>query len=110
MKTIEKDIELTRKNSYGFNFSIKDLNEEVTSVYLSCKEVPEDTRYVFQKSLNNGIKKLDDGSFYVKIEPNDTKDIDFTKFYYDLQVTIGEDVYTPLKGRIYIKWNVTEEV
>ena len=110
MRTIEKDIELTRKNSFGFNFSIKNLTEDLTSCFLSCKETPEDETYIFQKSLGNGIKKLDSGGYYVKIEPNDTKDMDFTKYYYDLQITIGQDVYTPLKGRMYIRWNVTEEV
>jgi hypothetical protein len=110
MKTKIYDIVLTRGNSFGFNFSIEDLTEELTSCYFSCKVVPEDEKYIFQKSLGDGIKKLDDGGYYVKIEPEDTKGIDLIKYYYDLQFTVGEDVYTPLKGRLDVRWNVTEEV
>jgi hypothetical protein len=110
MKTRIYDIELTRGTSFGFNFEIENLEEELTACYFSCKVVPEDESYVFQKSLGDGIKKLDDGGYYIKIDPEDTKDIDLIKYYYDLQIVIGEDVYTPLKGRLDIRWNVTRGV
>lgn len=109
MKTIEHDIVLTRGTSFGFNFAIKNLTEDLTSCYFSCKVVPDDTEYVFQKTLGNGITKIDNENYYVKIEPEDTCDIDLMKYYYDLKFTIGEDVYTPLKGRLGVRWNVTKE-
>lgn len=110
MKTNIYDIELTRGTSFGFNFRVDGLEEDLTSCYFSCKVVPEDDDYVFQKSLGNGIKKLEDGGYYVKIEPEDTENIDLIKYYYDLKFAVGEDVYTPLKGRLDIRWNVTKEV
>lgn len=111
MVTTEKKIKLTRGDSFGFNFEVADSNDEEVSldaVHFSCKESPTDANYIFQKTLNNGITKLSEG-YYVKIEPADTEELEYKDYYYDLQVTIGDDVYTFLKGKLEIKWDVTKE-
>ena len=112
MQTIIKNIVITRGDSYGFNFEITDENDqevELDAAYFSCKENPDDESCVFQKSIGHGITKLNDGGYYVKIEPDDTKDLNLFKFYYDLQIEIDDDVHTPLKGRLNITWDVTKE-
>lgn len=111
MVTTEKDIKLTRGDSFGFNFEVADSNdEEVTldAVHFSCKEKPTDTTYIFQKTIGNGITKLSEG-YYVKIDPADTENLEYKAYYYDLEVTIGDDVFTFLKGKLDIKWDVTKE-
>ena len=112
MVTTERDIKLTRGDTFGFNFAIKDKtgNEpELDAVYFSVKAKPDDTSYVFQKTLNDGITALSGGGYYVKIEPSDTEDLTGERYYYDLQVNIDDDVFTPLKGRLELKWDVTRE-
>ena len=112
MITTIKNIEITRGDSYGFNFEIADENDqevELDAAYFSCKENPDDESYIFQKTIDHGITKLNDGGYYVKIEPADTKDLNQFKYYYDLQIEIDDDVYTPLKGKLDIKWDVTKE-
>lgn len=112
MQTIIKNIVITRGNSYGFNFEITDEDDqevELDAAYFSCKENPDDESYVFQESIGHGITKLNDGGYYVKIKPDDTKDLNLFKFYYDLEIRIDDDVYTPLKGRLNITWDVTKE-
>lgn len=112
MVTTEKDIKVTRGDTFGFNFDIKDgegLEPTLDAVYFSVKETPEDDDYTFQKTLTNGITRLTGGGYYVRIDPSDTQDLDKDKYYYDLQVNIDDDVYTPLKGKLDIRWDITRE-
>lgn len=112
MVTTERVIKLTRGDTRGFNFTIKDKEGDeptLDAVYFSVKENPDASEYVFQKTLGDGITPLSGGGYYVKIEPDDTKDLAKTKYFYDLEVNIGDDVYTPLKGQLEIKWDVTRE-
>lgn len=112
MVTTEKTIKMTRGDTKGFNFAVKDKSgtiQALDAVYFSVKENPDDDTYVFQKSLGDGVTQLSDGGYYVKIAPADTADLDKSKYYYDLEITIGDDVYTPRKGYLEIKWDVTRE-
>lgn len=111
MKTTEKNITITRGDSFGFNFEVADDKGVATTLdacFFSCKRGFDDDRYVFQKSLGDGITALQDGGYYVKISPADTQSLARTSYLYDLQVQIGDDIYTPLKGRLNIEWDVTE--
>lgn len=112
MITTIKNIEITRGDSFGFNFKVADDQDAAVALdacYFSVKQNPDDSEYVFQKNLSSGITQLSDGQYYVKIEPDDTEDLEQFGYYYDLQCTIDDDVYTFLKGRLNIKWDVTKE-
>lgn len=112
MITTEKDIKLTRGDSFGFNFSVTNANDEavtLNSCYFSVKESPTDNEYIFQKRLNGGITQLENGEYYVKIEPADTRELPEAQYYYDLECGINNDVFTFLKGKLDIKWDVTKE-
>ena len=111
MITKVKDIIITRGDSKGFNFRVRDRQGQATTLdgaTFSVKENLDESVYVFQKTLSIGISHLDNGDYYVKIEPEDTAGLTPRKYYYDLQIEIGDDVYTPLKGRFDVRWDVTE--
>lgn len=112
MVTTEKNIKLTRGDSYGFNFLIEDTEDqavELDACFFSVKENPDDDDYIFQKDLSRGIQRLSDGQYYVKVNPADTENLQQRCYYYDLECTIGENVFTFLKGKLDIKWDVTKE-
>lgn len=112
MVTTEKNIGMTRGDSFGFNFKVENAGGEAVvldACYFSVKENPDDENYIFQKSIDQGITQLSDGEYYVKIEPEDTADLEQFGYYYDLQCEIGNDVFTFLKGKLDIKWDVTKE-
>lgn len=111
MITKVKDIIITRGDSKGFNFRVRNRQGQATTLdgaTFSVKENLDDSVYVFQKTLSLGISHLNNGDYYVKIEPEDTEGLTFRKYYYDLQIEIGDDIYTPLKGRFDVRWDVTE--
>ena len=102
MLTKVKDIIITRGDSKGFNFRVRNRQGQATTLdgaTFSVKENLDDSVYVFQKTLSLGISQLQNGDYYVKIEPEDTEGLTPLKYYYDLQIEIGDDIYTPLKGR-----------
>lgn len=112
MITTEKDIKMTRGDSFGFNFKVADgegTTVTLDACHFSVKKNPDDENYIFQKNLDRGIRRLDDGEYYVKIEPEDTANLEQFGYYYDLQCKIGNDVFTFLKGKLDIKWDVTKE-
>lgn len=109
---MKKDIELIRGDTLSFNFI---LNETLNNAYFTCKRTTkkDDTDYLFQKSLGNGIslvEESEEGKVYaVRIAPEDTHDIDKGKYFYDLQIEINQDVFTPLIGKFKIMDDVTRE-
>ena len=83
------------------------LTDDLDDAYFSCKENPSDSDYVFQKSLSAGITKSTTGVYLVRVAPADTADLEAGTYYYDFEITIGDDVYTPLKGKLILEEDIT---
>ena len=82
MITKVKDIIITRGDSKGFNFRVRDAQGAATALdaaHFSVKEKLDDSDYVLQKTLGAGITQLDSGDYYVKIEPADTEGLELQK-------------------------------
>lgn len=110
---MNKDISTIRGTTYSFNFIV---DEEIDKAYFSCKRTmdKDDTDYLFQKTLNNGISLVDhteEGYVYVvRVAPEDTNELDAGKYFYDLKIKINGDVIPPLIGKFKIINDVTREV
>ena len=109
---MKKDIVIIRGNTFSFNFII---DEQIQNAYFTAKRTTnkDDTDYIFQKTLDNGISLVDnteEGYVYaVRVAPEDTNNIDKGTYYYDLQIDINGDVFTPLIGKYKITDDVTRE-
>lgn len=106
---MKKNFEMVKGDTLAFVFEIEDFTEDLASCYFSCKKNSEDVAYVFQKSLENGITKLDTGKYKVRVAPEDTKTLQIGKYYYDLQIGVGEDIYTILRGQLFLDEEITGE-
>lgn len=110
---MKKNLSVIRGNTFAFNFIV---DEEVEEAYFSGKiDLNKDnTDYLFQKTLENGIELVEhtkEGYMYiVKVAPEDTNNLDEGTYFYDLQIKINGDIYTPLIGEYRIKDDVTREV
>lgn len=108
---INKLIEMTRGDTLAFDVTISEIEDvTVESLYFSVKKKASDTDYVFQKSIGNGITKIEELKYRVRIAPEDTYNLPAGKYRYDLQLKLGSDIYTPLMGSLIIDWDVTEEI
>ena len=109
---MNKNLAMVRGDTlaFGFEYEFDDKSkEDLDTCYLSCKLNPDDEEYIFQKSIGSGISKVDDNKYRVRVAPADTEDIDIGKYYYDLQISLNNDVFTILKGVLIVEREITRE-
>ena len=116
-KMEDQYITMTKGDTLSFNVELYDVDGELydidlTSAYFTCKKTmsEEDSIPVFQKTLGDGISKLDTGLYVVRVAPDDTKELEAGQYYYDLRLVVDQDVYTPMKGILEIDRTATKEV
>ena len=107
--TETKDIIITKGDTLSFALEFEGLDQELTNVYFSCKEETSSKVYIFQKSLQNGVTKINNSTYRVRVAPDDTKNIENGSYFYDLQISINGDVFTILKGKFIVEYEITEE-
>lgn len=104
------NLEMTRGDTKAFAIDISGLSDQdLDTAYLSCRASADDDNYVFQKSLNDGITKIEAGKYRARIAPADTKNLDTGTYYYDLEIGVNDDIFTVLKGKLQITYDVTRE-
>lgn len=80
------------------------------NVVFSVKENIYSNKVLIEKSLEDGTIAYDEKTnyHYFKINPEDTQDFSFDKeYYYDIEITVNEDVRTICKGILRVTWDVT---
>lgn len=102
---------MVRGDTFRFSVEIEGLTEDLTSAYFSCKKNKDDTEYIFQKSIGDGIEKTTDTStsktYEVVVAPEDTEEVEDGKYFYDLQIEVDGEIYTPLLAILTIEKDVT---
>lgn len=105
------NITATRGDTISFNFQIEldGVVQELSNLVFSVKASTDDTNYLFQRFLGNGITQSEeDNTIYtVNIEPRFTEDLDIGRYYYDLQATVNTSVVTVCKGILNLTFDVT---
>ena len=96
--------------SFGIEYDFDDEStQDLDTCYFSCKLHPEDDEYIFQKSIGDGISKVDNNQYRVRVAPEDTSNIEIGKYYYDLQIGLNNDIFTIVKGVLIIEREITRE-
>lgn len=114
MKIIMEDqyISMIKGDTLSFGIELMDehgetFTQELETAYFTCKSNKTDEAFLFQKTLGNGITKVDDGIYTVRVAPSDTKDAEAGKYYYDLQIGANGDIFTVLHGVLELEQDVT---
>lgn len=99
-------IYLTRGDTAYLNIALEDACGEAldgtAAITLSCKKNVKDEDYAFQCFCNYPEQ--------MKILPEQTKELEYGKYFYDIQVTMDNgDIFTIVSGPIYIKEEITNE-
>lgn len=103
-----RNLSLIRGDTLAFTITINGLTEDLTAAYFTVKTDYNATEPSIQKTLEDGITSLSVlGSYAVRVAPEDTASLNTGTYVYDLQITIGDDVYTPLIGSFIIGPDVT---
>ena len=108
-KMENKNITMVRGDTLSFNVEVTDANGdliEVDSAYFTCKKLATDDVNVFKKALGSGISMLDN-CYVVRVAPEDTRNVSAGQYFYDMQIGVGEDIFTILKGVLEIEQDVS---
>lgn len=104
----DQNITMIKGDTLSFGIEIDGLDgQDLESAFFTCRRVPTSGINVFQKALEDGIEKIDDGKYVVRVAPEDTENVTAGQYYYDCQIGLNGDVYTILLGLLNILQDVT---
>ncbi len=107
---VTQELSMVRGDTFAFDIVLSDLDgTSISSIFFTAKKKATDATPIFQKSLEDGISLLEEGRYRVRVAPMDTDGVAAGKYVYDLQVGIGNDVYTILIGTLQIIQDVTTD-
>ena len=104
---METNISMIRGDTMSFGLEIEGLDQDLTTAYFTVKSSLSSENIVFQKSLGDGITKVETGKYIIRVAPDDTVDLTAGKYYYDFEVSVNRDVFTLLIGVLTIEHDVT---
>lgn len=85
------------------------LDQDLDSCYFTVRKDYDNTENVFQKSLGDGIEKVSQGVYRVRIAPEDTSELEVGVYYYDCEIGINDDIFTILRGSFNLVWDITRQ-
>lgn len=95
-------------DQFSFTVTFTNLQEDLTSFAMGVKKEYTDTTFLIEKSLGHGITKIDTGKYRIDFTPAETQALEPDYYVYDLRMTLGTMVYTPLYGYLMIQETVFE--
>lgn len=105
---METNISMVKGDTFSFGLELEGLEQDLDTAYLTVKESYDDDMPLFQKSLGDGIEKVELGEYTVRIAPEDTQNVEARRYFYDLQIGVNSDVFTIIRGILWVKNSVTE--
>ena len=111
---IRRDITMIQNDTLSFAFQVQGLKGQTPdNIVFTCKETIETNEVLFSVDLSNNISLRDydeDQDIYtyvVRIPPALTEKIALGRYFYDLQLTVNYDIFTLLKGRLTIEYQIS---
>lgn len=105
MKPVSNKIEFVRGDTYFISRYLEDkdgnvliIDPETDEMIFTMKKDVESAE-IIKKTLAD-IQVFSDGKYMITIEPEDTQELDFGKYGYDIEVTIGVEEETPLRRTV----------
>ena len=95
-------------DQFSFTVTFTNLQEDLTSFAMGVKKDYTDSSFLIEKSLGNGITKIATGKYKIDFTPAETQSLNPDYYVYDLRMTLGSMVYTPLYGYLMIQETVFE--
>lgn len=93
-------------DQFSFTVTFKNLQEDLSTFTMGIKRDYKDETMLITKSLGGGITKITTGKYRIDFTPAETNSLTPDFYVYDLRLTIGNMVYTPLYGNLIIEETV----
>lgn len=107
----DKYIRMIRGDTLSFGLQVCDeegapFGQDLERADFACKSNRSDSRFLFKKSLSNGVSKVGPGAYTVRVAPSDTAMAKPGKYFYDFEIGCNGDVFTVMRGVIEIMQDV----
>lgn len=100
---ISQNFTVVRGDTLQFRLNFIDSESEPDGLYLTVKDKSSDTTVILQKTLNDGIVKVEDEiSYDFTITHTDTKDLKLNNYIYQILALYGSDYETLVEGKLVI--------
>lgn len=108
----DKYIRMTRGDTLSFSVRVCDeegapFGQDLERACFTCKSNRSDSRFLFKKSLSDGVSKVGRGAYTVRVAPGDTAGAKPGKYFYDFEIGCNGDVFTVMRGVLEIMQDVT---
>lgn len=104
-------ITMPRGDVRPVNFTLQGLNGcviDFDEIYFTVKLAATRSDFVLQKRLTTGdIELMEDGSYQLIIEPEDTNHLKYGKYIVDIEVVSGDDLKQTFIGELALLDEVT---
>lgn len=105
---MRQSLQMVRGDTFSFDLELSDVNiEDITTISFTVKGRLADNEPIIEKTIMDGITYIDNNTYRVRVEPEDTALIEPGTYVYDIEVIIGKDVYTVLRGTMLILSDVS---
>lgn len=108
------DFEFTRGDTFQFRFKLQDKSGETleldkgTEIYFTVKKNRNSKKVLIQKKLNSGIERQDD-FYYVRINADDTSNLAYGTYNYDIEFKDDDFVKTITLGQMTLTDEITHK-
>lgn len=88
-------ISFVRGDSFNFKVLLKQSNgsplnkDDIDTIIVTCRKYPNEDNTVIFKKEKDAMTIDDYGYCHVKFLPEDTEDLDYGTYYFDLEVTLN---------------------
>ena len=106
-------IAMARGDIKVVRFLIQDIEGEqsdtdFTEIYFTVKKTRNDRQYIFQKKLSaGGITKLSPGDYQLKINPEDTQNMAYGNYKFDVQIHYRDQLKETFVGDFVVNDEIT---
>lgn len=111
---MEEDLKIVRGDTGLYKLNLKDQNgasiilSDAGQIYFTVKENLEMSTCLINKKIGDGIVLGDDNAYHITLNGEDTNDLKFKSYYYDIQVmTDAHTRKTVKRGHFIVEYEVT---
>lgn len=102
----DQNINMVRGDTFAFGLEIDGIDQDLETAFFTVRK-SYDGDIIFQRSIGNGVEKVETGLYSIRIAPENTKELEAGHYYYDFEIGLNSDVFTLAKGDLLIEQDTT---
>ena len=100
-------IRMPRGDIRNIHFTVRDANDTEVSKEFTVKANTSSRKIIIQKKLTDGTITKRGNVYSFSIMPEDTDNVDYGTYYYDIELIRGDQIHQTFVGKLIITEEVT---